>query len=281
MSLTRSQINWSELSYKFLFYATYLMMVAMIVIPIVFTISASFRPLSEIWTTELYLIPRQPTIEPWFEGFEDLRGALLNSFIIASGTVIIACAVAIPGAYAFSRTEFPHQKLLFYLVVLSLLFPHVLLVIPIVDIWYDIGLYNSYLGVWLAQQTFVIPFSIWILRDFFQKMPSNIEEVAMVYGCTQWKAFIRVVLPLAKPAIVAVLFLSFLNGWNDFIFSNMITDSQGPRPAVPQLYATVSSGETTNWQLLMSESLIVGIPPVVLYLFARSYISEAFAVSST
>lgn len=271
----------SDLGYKVLFYATHIAFVLMIAVPILFTISASFRTLAEIWTTQVYLIPKNPTLESWVTGFEDIRGSLVNSLIIAVGTVIISCSAAIPGAYAFSRTDFPYQKPLFYFVVLSLLFPHVLLVIPIVDIWYDIGLYNTYWGVWLAQQSFVIPFSIWILRDFFQKMPDNIEEVAMVYGCTQWQAFARVVLPLAKPAIIAVLFLAFLSGWNDFIFSNMITDSGGPRPAVVQLYSTVSGGETTNWQLLMSESLIVGIPPVVLYLFARRYISEAFAVSSS
>ncbi|WP_157972368.1 carbohydrate ABC transporter permease [Saliphagus sp. LR7] len=255
----------------------------MVLVPLILVISASFRPLVEIYATDVYLIPKEPTIQPWIDGYEDLRPNLLNSLYIATGTVTIALVVAIPGAYAYARTSFPWKKPLFYIIILSLLFPHVLLVIPITDLWYDFGLYNTLPGVWLGHQTFVVPFAIWIMRDFFQKMPSNLEEAAQIYGCTQWSAFVRVVLPLAKPAIIAVLFLAFLNGWNDFLFANMVTDSRGPQPAVVQLYQTINggSGEATDWQLLMSESLIIGLPPVTLYLFARRYISEAFAVSAS
>lgn len=279
----RSQLSVTDVLYKLLFYSTWGLFLLMVIVPLVLTISASFRPLAEIYATEVYLIPKEPTIEPWIGGFEDLRPYLLNSLLIATGTVLIALVVAIPGAYAYARTEFPWKKPLFYIIILSLLFPHVLLVIPITDMWYDFGLYNTLPGVWLGHQTFVVPFAIWIMRDFFQKMPSNLEEAAQIYGCTQWTAFVRVVLPLAKPAIIAVLFLAFLNGWNDFLFSNMVTDSRGPRPAVVALYQTINggSGEATDWQLLMSESLIIGLPPVTLYLFARRYISEAFAVSAS
>jgi multiple sugar transport system permease protein len=272
-----------DVLYKVMFYTVLASFLLMILVPLLFTISASFRTLAEIFAADLYLIPKEPTVEPWLEGFEDLRPFLLNSLMIATGTVIISLIVAVPGAYVFARTSFPGRKPLFYLIILSLLFPHVLLVIPISDLWYDLNLYNTLPGVWLGHQTFVIPFSIWIMRDFFQKMPTNLEEAAQMYGCTKWSAFLRVVLPLAKPAIIAVLFLGFLNGWNDFLFANMITDNRGPRPAVVALYNVINggSGETTDWQLLMSESLIIGLPPVVVYLFARRYISEAFAVNAS
>lgn len=279
----RAQLSVSDILYKLLFYSTLGMFLLMVLVPLILTISASFRPLVEIYATDVYLIPKEPTVQPWIDGYEDLKPNLLNSLYIATGTVTIALIVAIPGAYAYARTSFPWKKPLFYIIILSLLFPHVLLVIPITDLWYDFGLYNTLPGVWLGHQTFVVPFAIWIMRDFFQKMPSNLEEAAQIYGCTQWSAFVRVVLPLAKPAIIAVLFLAFLNGWNDFLFANMVTDSRGPQPAVVQLYQTINggSGEATDWQLLMSESLIIGLPPVTLYLFARRYISEAFAVSTS
>ncbi|MFC4986915.1 carbohydrate ABC transporter permease [Saliphagus infecundisoli] len=279
----RAQLSVSDILYKLLFYSTLGMFLLMVLVPLILVISASFRPLVEIYATDVYLIPKEPTIQPWIDGYEDLKPNLLNSLYIATGTVTIALVVAIPGAYAYARTSFPWKKPLFYIIILSLLFPHVLLVIPITDLWYDFGLYNTLPGVWLGHQTFVVPFAIWIMRDFFQKMPSNLEEAAQIYGCTQWSAFVRVVLPLAKPAIIAVLFLAFLNGWNDFLFANMVTDSRGPQPAVVQLYQTINggSGEATDWQLLMSESLIIGLPPVTLYLFARRYISEAFAVSAS
>jgi multiple sugar transport system permease protein len=124
----------------------------------------------------------------------------------------------------------------------------------------------------------VTPFAIWILRDFFEKLPANLEEAAQVYGCSQFQAFYKVILPLSLPAVMATAFLAFLVGWNDFLFSNMLTTGTGPRPAVVSLYLQTVGGESRYWGLVMSQALVVGLPPTALYLVARRYLTESFAV---
>ncbi|RDZ62725.1 carbohydrate ABC transporter permease [Haloferax sp. Atlit-12N] len=244
-----------------------------------FIFSVSFMPPSEFFGAP-HIIPQNPTLEAWTSGFQELRDNLVNSFLIGLGTTIVALAISIPGAYAFARKEFYGKRAGFYAIISAMMFPYILLVIPIMDLWNDLGLYNTIPGMIIAYQVFVTPFAIWILRDFFAKLPTDIEEAAQVYGCTQFTAFLRVILPLATPGIVAVGFLAFLTGWNDFLFANLLTTGTGPVPAVPVLYGTIGggSGERVYWGKLMAETLIIGTPPTILYLVARNYLENAFTV---
>jgi ABC-type glycerol-3-phosphate transport system permease component len=98
----------------------------------------------------------------------------------------------------------------------------------------------------------------------------------MVFGCTQFQAFYRVMLPLAKPVVVSLLFLSFLIGWNDFLFSNMLTTGEGPRTASVIIYVMAVGGERVEWEVLMVLTLIAGIPPVVLYILAQRQLMKTF-----
>jgi len=248
-------------------------------VPLLFILSVSFMPPTEFFGAP-HIVPYEPTLEAWTSGFAELKDNLVNSFLIGTGTALLALAITIPGAYAFARKEFYGKKLGFYAIILAMMFPYILLVIPIMGLWNDLGLYNTIPGMILAYQVFVAPFAIWILRDFFENLPKDIEEAAQVYGCTQFSAFVRVILPLAAPGIVAVGFLAFLTGWNDFLFANLLTTGTGPVPAVPVLYGTIGggSGERVYWGKLMAETLIIGTPPTVLYLVARNYLENAFTV---
>jgi len=249
-----------------------------IVVPLFYVVSVSFRPTTEVFLPTFHWLPQEPTTAGWEAAFDDLADELLNSLIVGTGTAILALLITIPGAYAFARKEFPGRRLIFYSIVIALLFPYILLIIPITDTWVNLGLYDSYVGLWVAYQVFVTPFAIWILRDFFERLPANLEESARVYGCTQFGAFVRVVLPLSMPAIAAVGFLAFLTGWNDFLFSNMLTRGSEYRPAVVQLFLNVSGGGTRQWPAIMAQTLIIGIPPTVLYLVARRQLTQAFEV---
>lgn len=267
----------SEIAFQAVKYLVLALFLAFVLLPIVYIVSVSLRPPDEIFS-DPHLVPRTVTLVHWKEGLATLADGLKNSFIIASGTVVLSLLLSVPSAYVFGRKEFPGKRLAFYFITLSLLFPFILLVIPITKMWTDLGLYNTYPGLWIAYQSFVTPFSIWILRDFFSNLPVNLEEAAQVYGCTQFSAFVRVILPLSMPAIAAVGFLAFLAGWNDFLFSHMLTTNLGPRPAIVELYVTVHTGESTAWGALMAQSLMTAGPPVVLYLLARRQLSDAFAL---
>lgn len=254
------------------------LLVAVVTLPYLFSLSISFRLPPEFYTDATYWIPKNPSLVPWRQAWQIGGNNFMNTVYVATGTMVLSLIVTIPGAYVFARKEFPGKKLAFYLIIVTLLFPYILLIIPITSTWIDVGLYNTIPGLWIAYQTFIAPFAIWILRDFFEKLPENIEEAAQVYGCTQWSAFVRVILPISAPAIMAVGFLAFLIGWNDFLFSNMLTTGSGAQPAVVALFQLLVGGERVFWGQVMALSFIVGGPPTVLYLIARRYLTSAFAV---
>jgi len=269
---------WRRLSLvRVMGYLTAMFLSAAVVLPVLYVVLITFRPESAVFSSELYWIPREPTLENYAAAWEGIRADFINSFIIATGTAILSLVITVPGAYALGRLNFPGKRKAFFIVVIALMFPAVLLVGPIGSAWRDLGLFNTFPGIWIAFQAFVAPFSLWILRDFFEGLPNNLEEAARVYGCTNASAIYHVIIPLSIPAIVAVTFLAFLTGWNDFLFSNLLTQSDH-RPAVVTIYQTASGRGAVPWSLVLSQSFIVGAPPVALYFLAQRYMSETFAM---
>lgn len=248
---------------------------AMILIPFVFILSVGFLPKSEL-LGPFHLIPQNPTLESYRFAIDSIGDNLINSFIAATGTAILTLVIAVTGGYVFARKEFPGKKVSFYAIITALMFPYVLMVVPITDIFYRVGLFNTFAGLILAFQLFVAPFALWVLRDFFEKLPPHLEEAAQVYGCSEFSAFVRVVLPLSRPALMSTGFIAFVIGWHEFLFSNMLTTYQGPRPATVQLYLDTVTGNITFWGVMMAETVLVAIPTAVLYFIARQSISETF-----
>lgn len=279
MSISSRAELGSDGLYRFAVGALTLFIVSVSVLPVLYTLLMTFRPANEFYSNTLQVIPREPTLANWTLAFTELGDALVNSFLVATGTTLLSLLIIVPGAYIFGRKHFPGKKYFFYIIIIALMFPYILLIVPIADFWYTVGLYNTIPGLWISYQLFVAPFAIWILRDYFAKLPQNVEESAQIYGCTQFSAFVRVILPMAGPAIVAIAFLSFLTAWNDFLMSSMLTTGTGPRPAVVELFIVVAGGDTSDWGLITTETLIIGIPPTVLYLWARQYLSESFEMT--
>jgi len=249
---------------------------AFTLLPLLYGFAVSIRPRSEVFGTP-HLIPKEPTIDPYIQVFDSIARNLIFSLFTAVGVSILVLGIAIPGAYAFARLEFPGRKKLFYMIVLIMLLPIVGLIIPILTLWHELGLYNSITGLWLGIVPGQIPVALWIFRDYFQKLPSNLEEAAMVYGTTQFEAFVRVVLPLAAPAMIAVGFLGFLWGWNAFLFPNLLTTSGGPRPAIVNLFNALSADSTQPWPFIMAMTFTIGLPPAVMYMASRRYLENALS----
>jgi ABC-type glycerol-3-phosphate transport system permease component len=252
---------------------------ALVLIPYVYVIVTAFKPAEEIYDTTW--LPQRPSLEAWVEVFEVNRFHLYlwNSLVAGVGSAVLAILIAVPGAYIFARKEFRFREPFFYMIVGTLIFPFILLIVPITIAWIRIGLFDTFVGLWLAFQIFAVPYSMWILRGYFAGLPKNLEEAAMVYGCTQFQAFYRVMLPLAKPVIISVLFLAFLQGWSDFLFSNMLTTGDGPRTASVAIYASTAGGERVDWPVLMVMTLLTGVPPVALYMLAQKHLAKTFAAT--
>lgn len=248
-----------------------------VLLPVLYMFLTTFRPASAVYAGTPYWIPKTFTLENYAAAWEVIRQPLVHSIIIASGTCVLSLIITVPGAYALGRLDFAGKRKVFFFVVVALMFPAVLLVGPVGSTWRDLGLYDTYHGLWIAYQAFVSPFSLWILRDFFEGLPNNLEEAAMVYGCSKVSAIYRVVVPLSAPALIAVMFLAFLQGWNDFLFSNLLT-TEAHRPAVVQLFRHTAGTNAVQWEHVLPQTFIVGVPPAALYFLAQRYMSETFAM---
>jgi ABC-type glycerol-3-phosphate transport system permease component len=261
---------------KILGYGGMLFALLIVLIPYSYVALSAFKPPGEILEVEWF--PHKWSLEAWRYAIEDVEFPkyVLNSFYAGLGAAMIALIIAVPGGYIFGRKRFRGKETLFYTIILALLFPFVLLIVPLTISWIKFGLYDTMFGLWLSYQVFIIPFGLWILRGYFEELPASLEECAMVYGCTQFQAFYRVMLPMAKPVIVSLLFLAFLIGWNDFLFSNMLTTGEGPRTSSVIIYIMAASGERVEWEVLMVMTLIAGIPPVILYILAQRQLMKTF-----
>ena len=173
-----------------------------------------------------FALDQYPLVK-WFE----------NSIFIAFGSTILALIFAIPGAYAFARLDFPGQKFLFYTAVFTIMFPWIVIIIPVYEVFYEVHLINTYAGMILAIGTFVMPQCIWLLQGFFrQGIPNNIEEAAKIDGLNELTAFIRIVLPLSMPAVAVTALFGFLSGWNNFLWIYLLANDEGKRTAIVAVY---------------------------------------------
>lgn len=242
-------------------------------IPALFALSMSVRSAANFYSA--IWIPTAPTLQWYTEAWNATAPLLENSYLRALGSTIITLLVTVPASYAFARRDFAHKSLLFYAVVGVLLFPVIIVAIPITVAFFDLNLSDNIVGLWLVDLVFLVPFTVFLMRDYLSALPANIEEAAQVYGCTPFTAFVRVILPLSVPGILAISFFSFVISWNEFFFGLLLTVDTA-KPAIASLNAAVSSEATLKQGTIMARTVLISLPPTVMYLFARKSLTQTF-----
>ena len=201
-----------------------------------------------------------------------------NSVIVAFASTVISVAFSIPGSYAFARLDFPGRQVLFYTAVFTMMFPWIVLTIPVYSIFYDLGLINTLPGVIIALSIFVLPQTIWLLQGFFrQGIPANIEEAALLDGHSELTAFLRIVLPLSLPAVAAAALFAFLTAWNNFLWVFVLTSDTRVRTATVAIHYLLGSDSLRQWNLLMAGVVLLVAPPVIFYGLSQRYVGEGLA----
>ncbi|MFC7130670.1 carbohydrate ABC transporter permease [Haloferax chudinovii] len=198
-----------------------------------------------------------------------------NSLIVSISATLISLVFSIPGAYAFARLDFPGRKLLFYTAVFTIMFPWIVITIPVYEVFYVFGLINTLPGIIIALSIFVLPQTIWLLQGFFrQGIPENIEEAALIDGHTEIGAFLRIVLPLSAPAVGAAALFSFLTAWNNFLWVFVLTSDEDVRTATVAIHFILGSDVLREWNILMAAVVLLVAPPVVFYGLSQRYVGE-------
>jgi arabinogalactan oligomer / maltooligosaccharide transport system permease protein len=205
---------------------------------------------------------------------------MLNSALIALGTTVVGVFLACTAAYAFSRFKFPGQRAGMMSFLVSQMFPGTLMLIPLFIIlvqWLKLG--NSRLGLIIVYATTSIPFSVWMLKGYFDTIPKDLEEAALIEGASVGKIFWTIILPLAKPAVAVTALFSFMTSWNEFILAATFMNQEAMYTAPVGLRFFVG-GFSQQWGYFAAGSIIVSIPVVVLFLFLQKYLVSGLTAGS-
>ncbi len=202
-----------------------------------------------------------------------------NSIIVTIATTFVAVLVAIFGAYALSRFKFRGRKLLATSVLATQLFPGVLLAIPIYVLFARMGLLNTYQGLILSYVTKALPFSIWMLWGYFDSIPEELEESAMVDGLGRVATIFRITLPLAAPGLAAVALFAFVLSWEEFLYALLI---MGPDSMITLTVGAsrLVGSQSVLWGKIMAYSVMMTLPTAIFFVFLQKYLVHGLTAGS-
>jgi ABC-type glycerol-3-phosphate transport system permease component len=266
----RSAARWVGL------YALVALGVVFTVFPILWMFTISIRPSNELYITPFRYIPPTPTLDNYINVLANrttvpahLEQGFGRTVIVAMCTTILAVIIAALAGYALARFRFRGREPYGVVMLTTQMMPAVLFLVPLFVILRNIGLINTLPGLILSYLTFSLPFCIWLLRGYFEGIPVELEEAALIDGCSRLQALVYVVLPLAAPALVATGTFAFINAWNEFLFAFILA---GEKPLLTvQLYSFIGQ-YGPQYGNLMASALLVAAPPVILFLILQRYL---------
>ena len=263
--------------------------------PVLWVLALAFSGQQSVGIIDL---PKDPTflerlrgVVPWpahfsLKNFSDVMTEqpfgrwLLNSVMVSVMTTVLGVFLACTAAYAFSRFRFPGRDGGMLAFLVSQMFPGTLMLIPLFIIivkW--LGLGNTFWGLVIVYATTAIPFCVWMLKGYFDTIPIDIEESARIDGATPRTIFIRIILPLAKPAIAITALFSFMTAWNEFILASVFLEAESMYTAPVGLRFFVG-GFSSQWGFFAAGSVIVSLPVVVLFLYLQKYLVSGLTAGS-
>ena len=248
--------------------------------PVFWMVSTAFKPDPEINS----FTPTWFSTEPTLKHFRDAIArpyfwdTVKNSLIVVGAVVVLSMVVAFLAAVALAKYRFTGNKLFVVLVIGILMLPQAGLVIPLYVVLAQYHLTNTLTGLILTYITFVLPFAVWTLRGFVLGVPKELEEAAMVDGSTRLGAFVRILLPLVAPGLVATSVFAFIQAWNEYIFASVILTDQTNHTVTVWLSYFLGTSRNTDWGALMAASTLTAIPVVVFFLIVQRRI--AFGLTS-
>jgi N,N'-diacetylchitobiose transport system permease protein len=251
-----------------------LVVFVVLVFPVFWMISTAFKPDDEISSFTPTWFSRHPTLEHFRDAIDPQQhpyfwDGVKNSLIVVGGTVAISIALAFLAAVALAKYRFTGRSLFVVLMIGILMLPQVGLIIPLYVVLAKYHLTNALTGVILVYLTFLLPFAVWTLRGFILGIPRELEEAAMVDGSSRLGAFVRILLPLVGPGLVATAVFAFITAWNEYIFAYVILSDQSRQTLTVWLASFYGTSRSTDWGALMAASTLTALPAVAFFLLLQ------------
>jgi arabinogalactan oligomer/maltooligosaccharide transport system permease protein len=251
------------------------------IFPVWWVVAMALDPNSVAAPTELVLVPKGVSFESFarviaapteIEGLTFGR-LLWNSILLSAGTTVIGIVLGASAAYAFSRFHFPGRRAGLMSFLVLQMFPAVATVAPLYVLLSSLHIRTSLLGLAVAYAAGTLPFAIWNLKGYFDTVPKDLEEAALIDGCSQTSAFIRVILPLAAPAVAVTALFGFMTGWTEIVLAWTMLENPKTFTLAMALYGMVGQYSTTKpWSEFAAMSIIISLPVVVVMLLLQRFI---------
>lgn len=243
--------------------------------PFYWAIVSSLTPTNDLYVTPVKFWPQSFTLDHYRQVFDNgsFMRALLNSAIVSFGVVILALIFGTLGAYALGRMKFRGKTIILYLILSMTMFPGVAILGSLFQIMKRLGTFNTLQGLIIVYLTFTLPFTVWVLANFFRAMPDELEQAALVDGATPMKALWQILLPLAVPGIVTTGLLAFISAWSEFIFARTFTiDSRAITVQVAIANFTGNQQFEQPFAVKMAAAVVVTVPLLVGVLLVQKRI---------
>lgn len=266
--------------------------------PVAWLVSSAFQTESEVVSVPPHWIPENPTLrnfeaiftasdenvtyetrstkDPSSENYipstaKNLLPSMRNSFIVSALVVILNLLVGIPAAYAMAKIRFIGRSTSIYFILTTRVIPDIALVVPFFLVIKKLGLLDNILSLVITYLAITVPFTVYILIQYFEGLPDELDKAARVDGCSRFQTLTKVYLPLAMPSLVAVILFAFLTSWNEFLLALMFTQTENSQ-TLPIILASFTSDFTISFSFINAAGLLAIVPPVIVAIIFERYI---------
>ena len=267
--------------YKVVIYSLLGLLSVFCLLPYYWAVVTSLKIERDIFTAVPELIPNPPTLKHYINlwGTHDFVRVAFNSVIVATGTTAVCLLVGTFAGYALGRLKFPGSHQMLIVILCTQLVPGALLVVPLYLIIASLGLLDTHGGLIFTYLSFSLGFSVYMLRGYFRTVPKNLEDAAMIDGCSRISAVFRVIIPLSSPGLAAVAIYTFILAWDEFMFANVLTDTTFAR-TLPVVLNMQIGEYSTEWGMLMASSVVLATPVVVLFIFLQRWLVQGLTAGA-
>ena len=259
---------------SFVLYVLMILAVLWAVFPLFWVLISSVRPDIETFAFEQTFFPRNPTLDNYVNLFKITPFGLWmkNSAILSIATTLVVVVLSSMTAYAMSRFRYKPFKILGQLTLLAYMMPAIILVVPIFFVLFKLNLTNSQFGLFLVYVGTRLSVGVWMLRSYFQGIPIELEEAAMVEGATRFQAFWKVILPQAFPGMLSTAIFTFSVTWQEFLFASILIFNSRSQTISAGVATFISEDWIYSWGTLMAAGVMISLPLVLLYAFMQRYL---------
>lgn len=245
-----------------------------VLLPLLWMAITSLKSMADITLSKgLELFPSGPSIDNFINIWKDYPIAtyIKNSFITVGGSTLFGVICAALCGYGLSRYSFRGKAFLLNFLLVTQMFPAVMKIIPYYRILCSVGLNNTRIGLLVVYASFSIPFCTWMMYGYFKSIPTGLDEAARVDGCSAPKIFLKIILPIAVPGLVATVIYAFLQNWNEYMFASVLMSTE-TKKTITYAISTMADAYKVQWNYLMCASIISSIPTLIVFVAMQKYL---------